>query len=293
MLLTPADLGTLAAGGLVGGVLGLIGGGGSVLAVPLLVYGVGVASPHVAIGTSAIAVSVTALSNLVAHARAGNVKWPCAAVFTAAGVVGALIGSSLAKLVDGRPLLALFGVMMIVVGAAMLRPTLRAERADVRLSRGSARELLPRLVGTGLGVGTLSGFFGIGGGFLIVPGIMAATGMPMIFAIGTSLVSVTAFGATTAANYALSGLIDARLALLFVAGGVAGGFLGVAIGRRLASRKNTLRVVFAAAVILVGLYVCARGVIDLGGVRIVRSAAQSVLTALSLSMPSMLSAIVS
>ena len=258
---TPADLGTFFSGGLVGTILGLIGGGGSVLAVPLLVYGVGVSPPHVAIGTSALAVSVSALSNLVAHARAGNVKWPCAAVFTLAGVVGAGLGSTLAKHIDGHKLLALFGAMMIVIGASMLRAPKRPDKPDVRLSRASARVLAPRLLATGLGVGALSGFFGIGGGFLAVPGLLAATAMPMISAVGTSLVAVAAFGATTGVNYALSGLIDLRVAAVFIAGGVLGGFVGVALGGRIARHKNTLRVVFALAVMTVGLYVVARGAV--------------------------------
>ena len=114
------------------------------LAVPLLVYGVGVASPHVAIGTSALAVSVSALTNLVAHARAGNVKWPCAGVFTAAGVAGALAGSTAAKYVDGHRLLALFGLMMIVIGASMLRAPKRPDKPDVRLHAGTAGLLAPR-----------------------------------------------------------------------------------------------------------------------------------------------------
>ena len=91
------DLMAAGAGSLVGLVLGLVGGGGSLLAVPLLIYGVGVSSPHVAIGTSAIAVAVSALGNLFAHARAGHVKWPCAFTFASAGIVGALAGSSAAK----------------------------------------------------------------------------------------------------------------------------------------------------------------------------------------------------
>jgi len=82
-------------GGLVGFVLGLIGGGGSILAVPLLMYVVGVSSPHVAIGTSAVAVAASAFGNVIGHARAGNVKWPCALVFAASGVAGAALGSSL------------------------------------------------------------------------------------------------------------------------------------------------------------------------------------------------------
>src|SRR5208283_2874649 len=105
-------------------------------------------------------------------------------------------------------------------------------------------------------------FFGIGGGFLIVPGLIAATGMPMIFAIGTSLVSVTAFGATTAANYALSGFIDLHIAAFFIAGGLLGGVLGVKVGGLLSRRKSALRLLFGVAVILVGIYVSARGLID-------------------------------
>ncbi len=257
--LTLGDFSTIAAGGLVGAILGLIGGGGSVLAVPLLVYGVGVPSTHVAIGTSAIAVSLSALANLIAHARSGNVKWPCAFVFTIAGMIGAAAGSSVAKLIDGHKLLTAFGILMIVVGGAMLRAPRRAERFDVRLTVASAGRLAPPLVAIGLCVGALSGFFGIGGGFLIVPGLIAATGMPMISAIGTSLVSVTAFGATTAANYALSGLVDLRIAALFIAGGLLGGVLGVKLGGSLSQRKSALRLVFGVAVIIVGLYVSARG----------------------------------
>ena len=229
------------------------------LAVPLLVYGVGVASPHVAIGTSALAVSVSALTNLGSHAREGNVKWRCAGVFTLAGIVGAAAGSSLAKLVDGHKLLALFGVMMILIGLAMLRTPRRADQADVRLTRETAKRLAPRLLGLGFGVGALSGFFGIGGGFLIVPALMAATAMPMLAAVGTSLVSVAAFGATTGLNYAVSRLVDMRLAALFIGGGVVGGLAGVALGRRLSRGRNTLRIVFALFVAAVGVYVVARG----------------------------------
>jgi uncharacterized protein len=115
------DLLAAGSGALVGLVLGLVGGGGSILAVPLLIYVVGVSSPHVAIGTSALAVSVSALGNLLPHWRAGNVKWRCAAVFATAGVLGALAGSTVAKALEGDKLLALFGVVMVVVGIAMLR----------------------------------------------------------------------------------------------------------------------------------------------------------------------------
>ncbi|MGE3708905.1 MAG: TSUP family transporter, partial [Hyphomicrobiaceae bacterium] len=118
-------------------------------------------------------------------------------------------------------------------------------------------------VGIGFVVGVLSGFFGIGGGFLIVPGLMFAAGMPLTFAIGTSLVAVAAFGAATAASYAASGLIDWKIAALFILGGVMGGAIGVALGRVLSQRKRALSLLFASLVVTVGVYVIARGIIAL------------------------------
>ena len=252
-------------GGIVGAVLGLVGGGGSILAVPLLTYVVGVGSPHVAIGTSALAVSVSAAGNLVPQWRAGNVKWRCAAAFSLAGILGALAGSTAAKTVDGKSLLALFGVVMLVVGGLMLRRRRGEGDPAVRLTKGSAPVLLPRLLGVGFAVGLFSGFFGIGGGFLIVPGLMLATGMPLPMAVGTSLVAVSAFGAATAASYAASGLIDWPVAGLFILGGVLGGLVGARLGQRLSRHKRALTVTFASLVILVGLYVVIRGALPLLG----------------------------
>ena len=173
------DILSTASGGLVGFVLGLVGGGGSIIAVPLLLYVVGVSSPHLAIGTSAIAVSLSAFANLVNHARSGKVKWPCAAAFSAAGITGAIAGSSFAIRMPGDRLLALFGVLMVIVGTVMFLKKDAEGNPDVRLSFSTARQLLPLLLAIGFAVGALSGFFGIGGGFLIVPGLMLATGMPI------------------------------------------------------------------------------------------------------------------
>lgn len=245
----------LASGGLIGLVLGLVGGGGSILAVPLLVYAVGVQSAHAAIGTAAIAVALNAASSLAGHARAGTVKWRCAAVFAAAGVGGAALGAEAGKAVDGERLLALFGLLMIGVGASMLRKRKSVPKPDVRLTRETAPALLRRLVPIGLGVGLLAGFFGIGGGFLIVPGLMLATAMPLTNAIGTSLVAVTALGLTTASSYALSGYVDWTLAGMLVAGGVIGGLVGIRLGKRLSANKRVLDVGFAGVVIAVGVYV--------------------------------------
>jgi len=250
---------SLASGALVGLSLGVIGGGGSILAVPLMVYVIGVSSPHVAIGTSALAVAASALLNLLGHARDRNIKWPCATVFALSGVVGATLVAELGKAVDGAKLLAGFGALMIVIAALMLRPRRGGHDADVRLDRDSALRLLPPLAGTGLGVGALSGFFGIGGGFLIVPGLVTATSMPLLNAIGSSLVSVAAFGATTAASYAASGLVDWPVAMLFVLGGAGGGFLGVRLAGKLALRRRALTLLFSSVVVVVGVYVVARG----------------------------------
>jgi uncharacterized membrane protein YfcA len=198
-------------GVLVGFILGLIGGGGSVLAVPLMVYLVGVPSPHVAIGTSAFAVAASAVLNLANHARAGNVNWRCAGMFAAVGVIG-------------------------TEGASC------------------TRRKAPKVLGYGLMTGVFSGFFGIGGGFLIVPGLIASTGMPMLNAIGSSLVAVTAFGLTTALNYASSGLVDWPLAFIFIAGGVGGGLIGTMTAKRLSGTTGTLSVIFAGVVFAVAGY---------------------------------------
>ncbi len=244
----------VASGSFVGFALGLVGGGGSILAVPLLIYVVGVQDPHVAIGTSAVAVALNAMANLTVHAHAGNVKWRCATVFAVAGVAGAFLGSTLGKMMDGQKLLALFASLMMVVGALMLRDRARTGDTGVRLSR----ENLPYLLGLGLAAGAVSGFFGIGGGFLIVPALTLATGMQMLNAIGSSLLSVTAFGLTTAGNYAWSGLVDWPLAGLFVTGGLVGGLLGARSARSLADRKGALTTVFAVLIFAVALYMLVR-----------------------------------
>jgi uncharacterized membrane protein YfcA len=244
----------LASGALVGFSLGLIGGGGSILAVPLMVYVVGVADAHVAIGTSAIAVAVNAALNLSNHARGGTVWWSCALSFAAAGIVGAFIGSIFGKMLDGNKLLALFALLMLLIAVLMLRTRSRPTLPETPMNRDN----MPAIVGLGLATGTLSGFFGIGGGFLIVPALMLATGMPIISAVGSSLVAVTAFGLTTAASYAWSGMISWGLAGLFIAGGLIGGLIGTRSAQILSKRRGALNTVFAAVIIAVAVYMLVR-----------------------------------
>ena len=235
-------------GGIVGFTLGLGGGGGSILAVPLRVYLVGVASPLVAIGTSALAVAANAASGLAQHARAGTVKWRCGFLYAGSGIVGALAGSMIGKAIDGQKLLFLFGV-----GVLMLRGRNNAGVEGAACNRHNA----PKVLGYGLGTGGFSGFFGIGGGFLIVPGLIASTRMPILNAVGTSLVAVTAFGLTTALSYAASGLVDWTLASVFIVGGLLGGIAGARAARTLSSR-GSLSTIFAGLIFAVAAYMLFR-----------------------------------
>lgn len=243
-------------GGAVGFALALVGGGGSILAVPALLYLVGITDTHLAIGTSALAVAVNAFANLALHARKQAVKWRCAGVYAVSGILGAALGSSLGKLVDGRHLLLLFAAAMIAVGAAMLRPKAAGGDPMVQLNRRNA----PKLIGLGLLTGLVSGFFGIGGGFLVVPGLMLGSGMPMLNAVAASLVSVGSFGLTTAANYALSGQVHWVAAGWFIAGGLLGGVAGLRMAAYAATRKGLLNRIFAGLIFCTAAYVIWRAI---------------------------------
>lgn len=243
----------LISGAIIGVFLGTFGGGGSVLAAPLLLYFVGVSDPHTAIGTSTAAVAAIALFNLMGHWRGGNVKWPCATVFAASGLLGSILGSSLAKMIDGQTLMLGFAVAMAAIGLSMFRKPKSDGDPDIVINGGLVLKLAP----LGLLVGLAAGFFGIGGGFLIVPGLMLATGMTLSNATASSLMSVAIFGAATSANYALSGLVDYKLTGLLLMGGVIGGLMGIFISRKLAARVGLARKGFAGLIILVAGYVAA------------------------------------
>ncbi len=241
----------LLSGAIVGLFLGTFGGGGSVLAAPLLLYLVGVDDPHIAIGTSAAAVAAIALFSLIGHWRGGRVKWPCAIVFALSGLAGSILGSSLAKITPGDLLLLGFAAAMALIALSMFRKPKSAGDPDVTLTPTRVLQIAP----VGLVVGLAAGFFGIGGGFLIVPGLMLAVGMTMANATASSLVSVAIFGAATSANYALSGMVDGRLILLLLAGGAAGGVLGIVVSKWLAGRLRTARLAFAIMILVVAVYV--------------------------------------
>lgn len=236
---------------LIGLLLTVFGGGGSVLATPWLIYVVGVGDTHLAIGTSAAAVAVNAATGLAAQARSGTVKWPCASVFAVAGLAGALAGARIARMVDGATLLDGFALAMIAIAASMLLPRRGEGDSAVRLTAAMVWKLAP----IGLGAGFAAGFFGIGGGFLIAPGLMASTGMTLANAAASSLLSVTLFGTATSASYAASGQVNWALFAALVTGGLGGAAIGLPASRWLATRVKVARVGFAVLVVLVALYI--------------------------------------
>jgi uncharacterized protein len=240
----------IGSGVLVGFILALIGGGGSIMATPLLLYVVGM-SPHLAIGTGALAVSTNAFVDFANHARAGNVRWATAGIFAATGVVGAMIGSTAGKAVDGHRLLLFFAILMLAAGTSMLR----SRRTGGPELAALTPLMITRIVGIAVCVGVLAGFFGIGGGFLIVPGLIYATGMPIINAIGCSLLAVGAFSFATALNYAASGMVNWPVAIEFICGGVVGGWIGMKPARHLAAQRGTLNRLFAALIFVVAFYI--------------------------------------
>jgi uncharacterized membrane protein YfcA len=235
-------------GALIGLLLGLVGGGGSILTVPSLVYVLG-QDVHAATATSLVIVGFTALSGALPHARAGRVALPTALVFGGAGVAGAFAGTWLKARVSGAMILFLFGALMLVVAARMAFG--RAPRSAAAASVPH-RESWLAAIGAGLAVGAMTGFFGVGGGFLIVPALVLALGFPMRLAIGTSLVIIAINSAAGVAAHMGSGEIDLGLALFFVVGG----FAGATIGGHLAGRINEAKLsrAFAVMVALVGLY---------------------------------------
>jgi uncharacterized membrane protein YfcA len=177
-------------------------------------------------------------------------------VFGGAGLAGSLVGAQFAKMVDGQVLLAWFGVAMAAVAVSMLLPQRGQGDPDVRLSRALTLKLAP----VGLLVGLAAGFFGIGGGFLIVPGLMAATGMTLAHAAASSLVSVVLFGAATSTSYAASGLVDWPVFAALVAGGGVGALAARPVARALSSHMLLGRRLFASMVLATAAYVIWRSI---------------------------------
>lgn len=257
----------LVAGIAVGLLVGGLGGGGAILTVPVLVYALG-KDPHEATTSSLVIVGVSSLVGLVPHHRNGNVQWGQGLLFGVLGAGGAYVGTLASRGVNGNVLLAMFAALLVVVAALMVRKALAGQadvecRAQELLHRDARGHLdwagLVKVVATASGVGLLTGFFGVGGGFAIVPALTLVLGYCMPYAVGTSLLVVAVNSASSYAFHSSSGsTIDWSIVGPFLAMAV----LGALLGGRLMNRipKRTLQLGFAAFLFVVALYTAWRSV---------------------------------
>ncbi|MFP7159404.1 sulfite exporter TauE/SafE family protein [Priestia aryabhattai] len=241
---------SIISGGMVGFTLGLLGGGGSILAVPLLLYIVGIKDTHIVIGSTAFAVAINAYLNLIPHAKADQVCWKPALAFAIPGTVGAFLGSTLGKFISSKQVLFLFAIFMMFMAIKMILS--KKQRKEVSYSNYQVKYTILITIATLVGV--LSGFFGIGGGFLIVPALGFSANLTMTESIGSSLLSVGTFGLTTAVNYSLSGLVDWWIVMEFVGGGMIGGTIGALLTKRLSKNQRILNYIFSSVVMIVAIY---------------------------------------
>ena len=199
--------------------LGLLGGGGSILTVPLLAYVAGL-DPKQAIATSLLVVGVTSAVGAITHARAGRVRWKIAAIFGVAAMAGAYAGGRLAHFIPGNILLIAFAAIMIAAAVAMLRG--RREVSDESVGPLPVAKILLQ----GAAVGMISGLVGAGGGFLLVPALALLGGLAMPAAVGTSLVVIAMQSFAGFAAHLSGETIDWKLAGMVTGAAVAGSILG-------------------------------------------------------------------
>ncbi|WP_209648936.1 sulfite exporter TauE/SafE family protein [Kibdelosporangium banguiense] len=241
---------TLAAAVLVGLALGVLGGGGSILTVPILVFLAGLEA-KAAIAMSLFVVGVTSAAGVISHARAGRVRWRTGLVFGAAGMAGAYGGGRLAQFIPGTWLLVGFALMMIATAVAMIR----GRRTN---THATTHGELPvgRVIAEGVAVGAVTGLVGAGGGFLVVPALALLGGLPMSVAVGTSLVVIAMKSFAGLAGYLATVHIDWTLALAVTAAAVAGSLLGGRLTGRIP--EHLLRKGFGWFVIVMGGFVLAQ-----------------------------------
>ena len=238
----------------IGAALGLLGAGGSILAVPALVYGVGQPVAAALFG-SLLVVAVSAAGGLAARLRSGVIRWPVALVFGAAGVPTAFAGTALGRLITDRWLLVAFSALMVAVAIAMLRGNpedATAGACRIRDGRVDWRSCLPKALAAGAGVGVLTGLFGVGGGFIIVPALTLLLGLSAAEAIATSLVTVTITSlAGLAAHAAAAAAVDYAVIAVFAGTALLASLAAGRVANRLpaaALRRGFAYLILAVAV---------------------------------------------
>lgn len=247
-------------GAVIGVLLGLFGGGGSILAVPALLYGVGMPL-SAAVPTSLLVVGVSSATGVLPRLRTGQVQWRIAAVFGLAGAATAFAGAAVNRLLPPWLVLTGFAVLMVAAAVRMLREQPEAG-GDCALPGGGVdwSSCLPKAIGAGAGVGFLTGLFGVGGGFLIVPALALLLGLPMTVAVGTSLVIIVLNSAAGFAAYLGDTDIDYALAGAFAGTAIAGSLVASRLAKRVPAGR--LRRWFAYLVLAVAALVLVQLVID-------------------------------
>lgn len=233
---------------LIGVSLGLLGGGGSILTLPILVYVLDV-EPKTAIAMSLVVVGITSAMGSIAHARAGRVRFRTGLVFGVTAMAGAYAGGKIARFVPATALLVAFGAMMLVTSAAMMRGR-RAPAGDA--PRDAA---VGNVLAIGAAVGVVAGLVGAGGGFLIVPALALFGGLAMPSAVGTSLFVIALQSFAGFAGHAGHVHLDWTLTGVITASAIVGSFAGTRLGRGLspdALRRYFAWFVLAMAIFLLG-----------------------------------------
>ncbi|WP_150460339.1 sulfite exporter TauE/SafE family protein [Nesterenkonia ebinurensis] len=232
---------------LIGISLGLLGGGGSILAVPLLAY-VAEMEPQEAIAGSLFVVAVTSAVSLLSHARRGNIQWRIGAIFGGASMLGAFSGGLIGGRIPGTVLMIAFAMMMLATAAAMLRRRKPASASSTREERISHRWW--RILIDGLVVGLVTGMVGAGGGFLVVPAMVLLAGLSMPAAVGTSLMVITMKSVAGLGGYLTTVTLDWTLIVMVTAAAVAGALLGSQFTDRIPETR--LRRAFGIFVLIMG-----------------------------------------
>lgn len=225
--------------------LGLLGGGGSILTVPALVYLVG-QTPQAAVTTSLAIVGTNSLMGAMFHRSQGTLNWKVALIFGSAGMLVSYLSANLSKQLSPYVLLVAFALLMLAIGFMLFF------RRDDGIEVSQSSKSLGVVLASGAGVGLLTGVLGVGGGFLVVPALVMLVGLPVQIAVGTSLIVIAMNSAAGFIGHAGSGSFDLVMTLIFTSAGLAGTLAGTKLSSRMSSSK--LQKVFAVFVVVLAIF---------------------------------------